>query len=139
MRFYALVGAAVLVSLFVIGLSGSYLGRVQLVTAQRQACRDDADDRRTEILMYATQAWANQRAAEDNYAHSRTRHARQLEAAQGRAAVRDLLSRIDDEHVALALDAAANDVIRRLMLHADTGRRLSCIELNPNPSLLPLL
>jgi hypothetical protein len=139
MRLYALVGAAVLLCLFLIGLSGSYLGRVQLVSAQRLAFQDSTDDRRSEILMYATQASANQLSADaSSVLPESVRRARAVEAAQGRAAVRDLLTRVDEESVTLILDAAANDGIRRLVLGADTGRRLNCTEQHPSPSLLPL-
>lgn len=138
MKRVALVGGVLLVvysSLAYTTLLG-YQGRKAIVTSQRQACAEDVKDRRSDILVRATQAWATQQVADDPRQPARTRHARSVEAAQDRASVRDRLGRIDDK-AAMTLYERMPPEVADLLASLDRGRRLSCAREHPPASLLP--
>lgn len=119
------------------GLYWAYLGRVDLVAAQRRSCHDDIRDRRSDVLVRATQAWATQQIADDPKQPPRTRKARGIEAAQDRQSVQDRLTRVDDDAISTIIGAAKNDNIWRLIKNLDSGRRLDCAVEHPAARLLP--
>lgn len=122
--------------MFFIGYYWAFLGRVELVDAQRLTCHADVTDRRSDIVVRATQAWATQRVADDEQQPYRTRAARSIEAAQDRASVRDRLTRVDKHAVAGLLNDAPKEV-RALIVRLDSGTRLDCNHKHPDARLLP--
>jgi hypothetical protein len=118
------------------GFYSSYLNRVELVKAERQACRDDIRDRSSDILVRATQAWGTQRVADDPLQPLRTRKARSVEAREDRESVRDRLTRIDDVSLVRILSEANHPDVRALILHLDADRRLDCNLEHPPATLV---
>lgn len=133
---YVAAGVIIIATVFFIGLYWAYLGRVDLVTAQRSSCEDALADRRSDIQVRATQAWATQQVAEDPGQPKRTRSARRVEAEQDRRSVQDRLTRVDDKTVTAIL-ASVRPEVRRVVRELDTGRRLVCVTAHPSASLLP--
>lgn len=113
----------------------AYLGRVSLVEAQRRACQDALKDRRSDILVRATQAWSAQQVADDPKQSAKTRKARGIEAMQDRQSVSDRITRVDDATIATIIHDAPSDQIWRLIKRLDSGRRLDCKVEHPTPSL----
>lgn len=136
MKGYVTAGVVLLITVFFIGSYWAFLGRVELVRAQRQTCHADVNDRRSDILVRATQAWAAQRVADDEQQPRYTRQARRIEAAEDRASVRDRLTRVDN-HAVASLLADASKEVRALIVRLDTGTRLDCNREHPNARLLP--
>lgn len=132
---YVVAGVIVIAIVFFVGFYWAYLGRVDLVTAQRSACEDALADRRSDIQVRATQAWATQRVAEDPAQPMRTRAARGVEAEQDRRSVQDRLTRVDDKTVTAIL-ASVRPEVRSVIRSLDTGRRLVCNDEHPSASLL---
>lgn len=136
MKAYVIAGTVLLTTMFFIGYYWGFLGRADLVAAQRLTCHADVTDRRSDILVRATQAWATQRVADDEQQPHRTRAARSVEAGQDRLSVRDRLTRVDD-HAVASLRVDAPREVWKLIVRLDTGVRLNCNHKYPSARLLP--
>lgn len=134
---YVAVGMMAIILSSITGFYWAYVGRVGLSTAQFKSCQDDIRDRRSDILVRATQAWSTQQVASDPKQSARTRRARSIEAAQDRQSVADRLTRIDDPTVASIMGSAKSGQIRELVASLDTGRRLDCAEEHPPARFFP--
>jgi hypothetical protein len=134
---YFVIGVVGMALVGTVGFIWTYTGRLQLVRAQRLSCLQSVSDRRSDILVRATQAWATQRVADDPLQPLRTREVRRIEAAQDRASVRDRLTRIDTASVEAIVRNAADSQIWRLVMRLDTGRRLDCSVEYPDTKIWP--
>lgn len=134
---YMVVGLMAIILTSITGAYWAYLGRVDQVAGERRACQYDVKDRRSDILVLATQAWAAQQIADDPKQPARTRRARSIEAAQDRDAARDRLTRVDDKAIAAIVVDAKEAQIWRLIQKLDADRRLDCATLHPAAKLLP--
>lgn len=134
---YMIAGMLSVAFVSFLGFYWAYLGRVALVDAQRQSCRETVTDRRSDILVRATQAWATQQVADDPRQPPRTRRVRGVEAAQDRMSVRDRLTRVDSPTVAAIIRDAKTAQVWRLILRLDTGRRLDCAVEHPAATVIP--
>lgn len=128
----------VIVAVVVMGYAvwSAYQGRVLIVDSSRQGCREDIRDRESDILVRATQAWATGVVANDPRQPQRTRNARGFESGVEAMSVRDRLTRVDQD-AAERIYARATAKVREALKAADTGKRISCEQRYPSPSLLP--